>query len=491
MRVLVSLCTAVALAGCSPHKVTHNPAPPVELPSAYTVAETGGSAQPERWWLDFSDAQLNALVQRALRDNLQLRASWARIEQARALLRQAESGMWPQVDLSASAARQSSRFFLGDQVIENTANSYSASIGAAYEIDLWQRIASQGNAAALSALAARDDYEAAAMSMAAEVAEAWFDLVSYNAQLTLVSEQLETNETYLELVELRFQKGLASALDVYQQRQQQVSTRAQITLLESSLGLLRNRLAVLLGQAPGSLAIEPPETLPETLPPLPARGLPADLLERRPDVRAAQRRVEAADYQVAAAVAARLPSLRISGSYGYQAQTLGDFLSSPVWSLVASVAQSIFDGGRRAAEVERTRAVVEEALMGYGQVLLLAMAEVENAIVQEQYQLTYIEELAEAVELADATLREARARYSQGLADYLPVLTALQALQRSQVSLLQAQRQLISYRIQMNRALGGTWTRELSDPDEAAEDTQEQPSDDVQAGDPGEGTGSI
>lgn len=256
---------------------------------------------------------------------------------------------------------------------------------------------------------------------------------------------------------------------MFQQRQQQVSTRAQLALVDSALGLFEHRLAVLLGAAPGSLQVDAPEGLPAALPAVPAGGLPADLLERRPDVRAAQRRVEAADYQVAVAVADRLPSLRLSGSYGFQAQSLADFLSSPVWNLIASVAAPILDGGRRAAEVERSEAVVEELLMVYGQLLLQAMTEVENALLQERYQLVHIADLEESVELAAATLREAQARYGKGLSDYLPVLTALQGQQRAELALLQARRQLISYRIQLCRALGGTWTQSLPAPEAQGE----------------------
>lgn len=473
---------ALALAACSPHKVTRDPLPPVTMPEAYRAGQAGapgasadsaaGSTLPEsggRWWLDFQDQGLNALIERTLHSSLQVRAAWARVAQARALVTQARSGLYPQIDASASAGRQSSRFNLGGNIIENTSNNFSASVGAGYEVDLWRRIANQGDSAALSALAARDDYESIAITLAAEVSETWFDLVSQRAQRALLEAQLETNETYLELVELRFQKGLVSALDVYQQRQQQVSTRAQITLIDTAIRLLQHRLAVLVGQPPGSMEVATGDTLPEALPPVPAIGLPADLLDRRPDVRAMRRRVEAADYQVATAVADRLPSLRLSASAGFQATTLGDFLSSPVWSLLSSVSQAIFDGGRRRAEVARREAVVEELLMSYGQVLLLAMTEVENAMVQESQQVAYIEDLEETVELADASLREAQARYQQGLIDYLPVLTALQAQQRAELGLLQARRQLVSYRIQLCRALGGTWTQSLAAPESAPE----------------------
>jgi NodT family efflux transporter outer membrane factor (OMF) lipoprotein len=465
MRSL-ALITALATAAlaCSPHKVTHNPAPPLPLPASYSAGQ-GAASTPEKWWLDFGDPGLNALIAQTLQGNFQLRAAWARVRQARALVIQASSGKYPQIDLNASVGRQKTRFAFQGTEFTQQLNQFSASIGAAYEVDLWRRMANAGDAAALDALAVRDDVESIAITLAAEVAEAWFDLIAQRAQHKLISGQIETNETYLELVRLRFEKGLASALDVFQQRQQLVSTRAQLKLIESVIELHQYRLAVLAGAPPQGFAVAGGDTLPAPPAAVPGTGLPADLLERRPDVRAARRRVEAADYRVAVAVADRLPALRLQGSTGLQSTSLANFIASPLWSIIAAATAPLFDGGRRAAEVERNRAVVEERLMGYGQVMLQALVEVESALAQERLQLAYIADLEEAVELADATLREAQARYRQGLIDYLPVLSALQGLQRAELSLLMARRQLLSYRIQLCRALGGGWTQELEAPE--------------------------
>ncbi len=462
---LLSASLALTLAACSPHRVTHNPAPPVPVPDSYGSASTG-SPLPEEWWRDFDDAELNRLVELGIRDSLQLRAAWARLRQAQSLARQAASGKWPQLSFSASAARQKNRFQLAEPIGEVTTrtNQFSASVGAAYEVDLWKRIGSQAAGAVLDARAVRDDVESMAISMAAEISEAWFDLVLQRAQRKLLAQQLETNSTYLELVQLRFEQGLASALDVYQQQQQVVATRAQLSLVESAIAALGFRLSALLGKPPRSVRLGARDTLPD-LPPIPGTGIPANLLERRPDVRAARRRVEAADYRVAVAVADRLPGLRLSGSTSLQDSNIAELIATPLWSIIASVTQPIFAGGRLEAEVERNRAVVEERLAQYGQVLIVAMTEVETALVQERQQIANIAALEEQVEIAQNALREARARYRQGLIDYLPVLTSLQALQRSELSLLQTRRQLISYRIQLCRALGGTWTSRLAPPE--------------------------
>jgi outer membrane protein, multidrug efflux system len=456
--------TALAVA-CSPHKVTRDPAPPVAVPDGHrTTLEDAGAELPETWWMAFDDPQLSELVERSLGGNLQLGAAWARLTQARAAARQAGALRLPQVDANAEAGRRRMRFDFGEGgVLTPQVDRFALSLAAGYEVDLWGKMAAGSRAAALDAAAVHDDAQAMAISVVAEVSEAWFDVVSQRAQRKLVEEQLRISETFLELTKMRFQQGLASALEVYQQQQQAVSTRSRLALIDAAIELQHNRLSLLLGRPPGDVPGIDRDTFPD-LPPLPGTGVPADLLDRRPDVRAARRRVESADHRVAVAVADRLPSLRLSGSLSTEAGKITDLFTTPLWSILAGVTGPIFDGGRRRAEVDRTRAVVEERLLTYGHVLLAAMVEVDNALVSERQQRIHIRDLEEQVEIAANTLREAQERYRQGLIDYLPVLTALQTQQQVQLSLLQAHRQLISYRIQLCRALGGTWTQNLAAP---------------------------
>jgi outer membrane protein, multidrug efflux system len=463
-RARPAAALAVALAACSPHKVVSDPAPPIELPAGYSAA-TPGQEPAQAWWRGLGDPRLEALIDRALGENFQLRAAWARVRQGRAGLRQARAAAWPQLDFTGQAARSRQRIVLPEPVGEQrfTVDNFSLSVAAGYELDVWRRIGNTGRAAALDAGALRDDAEAIAMSLAAEVAEAWFDVVAQRAQRALLEEQLQLNQTYHELMEARFRQGLASSLDLFQQRQQLLATRQRLEQVDAALALLANRLALLVGAPPTSAAPDSPAALPELAPP-PPTGLPADLLVRRPDVRAARRRVEAADHRVAVAVADRLPSLRVGGNVTMASGTVADLIGTPIWSLFAGLTAPLFDGGRRAAEVDRSRDVVDERLMQFGQALVGAMVEVENALTGERHQRIQIGTLEEQVELARATFTEARARYTEGLIDYLPVLTALQQLQQGELSLLQARRQLLSQRIQLHRALGGTWPRALSVP---------------------------
>lgn len=303
------------------------------------------------------------------------------------------------------------------------------------------------------------------MTIVAELAEAWLDVRFQRARQKLLVEQLDVQQKSLELLETRFREGLGSALDVYQQRSLVAGTEAQVIQAQSAIVVLEGRIAVLLGASfddvVGAAGVAP-DALPEP-PAVPAVGVPASLLERRPDVRAARRRVEAADHRVAVAVADRLPSLFLQGSISEAGESLADLIKSPLYSLLGSVTAPLFDYGRRKAEVARTRAVVDERLADYGQVMVEAMVEVEVALAQERHQNDLIAELVAQEELAASTVREARSRYREGQIDYLPVLTAQQSQQQIQLSVLSARRQLLSLRVSLYRALGGTWTQELRD----------------------------
>jgi NodT family efflux transporter outer membrane factor (OMF) lipoprotein len=432
---------------------------PDDLPATFSEVSGGSDLQEGRWWLGLGDAQLAALIDEALSDSLQMEQAWARIEQADAMARQMGAGNWPQVNAEASAGRGRGYDPLGNPA---TANQYGISVGAAYEVDLWGRIGATSEAAQLDVAAAHEDVQSIAMTLASQVAETWFALVEVRAQLTLLDEQLALNERMLELVQLRFAQGLASALDVNQQQQQVLGTKNQRPMLQARLQTGENALALLVGKPAGSRSFAQVRELPE-LPALPNVGLPAELVRRRPDVRGAHRRVEAADKRVAAAVADQFPALRLSASTGFQAQSLNELVDRWIWSIGTSLVMPIIDGDRREAEADRQRGVLRERLAAYGASVLSAFGEVEDALVRERYQREFLVQLDAQLDVSRKTLELAQDRYVQGLSDYLPVLTALSAVQHSEIAVITARRQLVSYRIQLCRALGGSWTETLED----------------------------
>lgn len=270
---------------------------------------------------------------------------------------------------------------------------------------------------------------------------------------------------------MRLGQGLGSGLDLLQQRQQLAAVEGQRPLLESSVAVLQNQLAILTGRAPSEFQVAKQSKLP-TLPARPSSGVPADLLLRRPDVRAARLQVEAADYRVAVAVANRLPSLRLGASYGpFQVADLV-FTTAHIWQIGANLLAPIFQGGRLKAELARNEAVVQERSYSYGHAILQALVEVENAAIQETKQLEYVTELQEQLVIARETLEEARSRYSAGMGDdsFVQILLSLTSTQQIEQSLLLAQKQVLSHRIQFCRALGGSWTQELEVSSKGARD---------------------
>jgi len=442
----------VALPSCG-RKAT-DVRPPVALPVAFSSA--GSAAMPDRWWTAFGDTQLDALVAEALAGNFTLRVAWDRLDQARAVANIAEAPLRPTLDGTAEASRAVQRTpALG----QNYTTDLSLGLLAGYEVDLWGRIRSTVDAARLDVAASASDLQAAAITLAAEVAHTWVALIEQHAQRRILAEQLATNERYLDVITLRFRRGQVSAADMLQQRQLVESTRGEARLVESTIAVLANRLAVLLGRPPGTLTVTAPESLP-ALPPTPATGLPADWIRRRPDVAAAERRVEAADRRLAAAIADQFPRLGLTVSANTSAEQVRDLFDNWLASLAANLTAPLFDGGRRAAEVQRTRAVVSERLNTYGKVVLESLEEVEDALAQEAKQAAYVASLTRQLELAKDATDRVRDQYTLTGTDFVRYLTTLLNYQRLQRTTLLAERELVAFRIDLYRALAGGWPME-------------------------------
>ena len=424
---------------------------------------------PDRWWKDFEDPALSALIDEALAGNFGLKTAWSRLAEAEAVADKAGAGFWPSLSLEGSVRR--SRTFLSFANRTFNTTDYDLSAGASYELDVWGKIRHLKGAAEAEFSASRDDLETIAMSLAAQVAETWFGLLAERSKRTLLEEQLETNRAFLELIDLRFQQGLATALDVYQQRQQVASTRAQLEQVEAQRQVMEHQLSILVGQPPQEKVSRSGALLPQ-LPELPGTGVPALLLDRRPDLRASRRRVEAADNRVGVAIADMFPALRLTASIGYGNDVLKNLFQELTWSIVGSITQPLFEGGKRLHEIDRSKAALEAQVNSYGEAVLNALGEVEDALVQEEHQLKHLKHLDEQLDHAKNALREAKERYVQGLTDFLRVLTALQALQGLEQNRIAAHRRLLSFRIQLCRALGGTWTEGLVKADEAEEEAQ-------------------
>jgi NodT family efflux transporter outer membrane factor (OMF) lipoprotein len=320
-----------------------------------------------------------------------------------------------------------------------------------WEIDLWGRIRSLVRAEDEELAAAALDYEALRLSLSSQVAFAYYEAVEQRLQLELLEEQLKLANTFLELLELRFVQGDASAVDLLQQRSQVAEIQSEVPVAQSQLRLLENRLDVLLGVPPDGQDRTIIAGLPQATV-LPDVKVPAALLRDRPDLQAAQRRVVAQDYRIASAMAERLPQLILDGTFGLSDSSDSSLLTG---TGALGLFQPLLDWGRREAQVTVEKARFQDALLDYSQRYLVAIEEVETTLWQEARQRELIASLAEREQLLTRTVEETRVRYSLGVTDYLPVITALQDLQQVQRELLEQRRELVSLRIQLFRATGG------------------------------------
>ncbi|HVK72487.1 MAG TPA: TolC family protein [Kofleriaceae bacterium] len=430
----------LATGACAPAR----PALDVALPVDPGFGGGGGAATPARWWVALADPTLDRLITQALAGSFDLRVAWTRLRQAEASARAAGAAGRPSLDASVGGsldAAGSGRSADGDAGL-------SLGLAASYEIDLWGGIDASREAAARSARASAFDVQAAAITVAGEVALAWYDLAAAEESAALLARQVEASQATLDLVARRVEAGLAPETDRTSQQQAVEALRGQQATAATQIATLQHRLNALLGRSPRSAL--PPRTGLVALPAQPATGIPSEVLRRRPDVQAAWARIEAADRSVATAVAERYPRLSLSARLSSAAPFEG-------WlaSLAASLVAPLIDGGRRAAEVERARAQLAERVLAYQQAVLTAAVDVEDALAKEAGQVALVASLDRQLELSASTLDSARARYQHGLGDYLRVLDAErshQALERSRVS---ARQGLLEARIGLYRALAG------------------------------------
>jgi NodT family efflux transporter outer membrane factor (OMF) lipoprotein len=458
--VFIILGYCLLAPGCTRYVPTGDPDLREQLPKFFSVN------QPEfdpawKWWKSFEDDELDTFIEQALTNNFTLSQAWFRLRQAEAVAAKIGAESYPDLTGSGQAARLRQRTTNGTETTR-TRDDYALGFSSSYEVDLWGKIRSEQEAAAAEANATLEDFHAAAGTLVGEITERWVRIISQRNQKQLLESQKKTNETYLELIELRFRKSLSSALDVFQQQQILESVKAEIPLVEAQEKVLTNELYLLAGKPPGAEPIIGRQTLP-VLTDTPSTGIPADLLANRPDVRAAGLRLMAAEYNLDAARADRLPSLSLTGTGRFGSDELDLLFDNWVMSLASALTAPLFDGGLRKAEVDRTDAALQEALNAYREKVLTAVKEVEDALVLENRQKAHVEALKTVIEVSRKALNEAIERYRNGLSDYLPVLTELLAVQGRERQIIQQQALLMIYRIDLYRALGGTWMTHLGE----------------------------
>lgn len=437
-----------------------------DLPDQFTLYSENGYDTTNRWWETFNSPELNGLIEEALTNSPTIQQSWAKLAQADAVARKSGADRYPSLGYNANASANTRESTVGANPGRDSFNTYSLGLTAAYELDLWGRIKSQNEAAGLDLAATHEQLNTAAITLTSRVADSWTAILAQRLQTKVLLLQLEANQTSLELIEMRFKKSLSTSLDVFQQRQTVAGTESLLPRAELNEELKSNELAVLLGRGNFDtvLTTVKQENLPQ-IGPLPTIGIPSDVLANRPDVRTAGLRLRSAEWQVSAARADRLPAIRLTASanYGNNAIDSSDIFDNWSTALAGSITGPIFDGGRRKAEVARTRAIVDERLAIYRETVLTAIQEVEDALISEQKQREYIEKLDKRLTAARRSYEESVNRYRNGMVEYTTVLIQLNTLQILERDRVQAQFELLRYRINLYKALGGSWPNELTD----------------------------
>lgn len=441
-------------------------------------AQPRDEADRGKWWLVYGDYTLNALVERLNTSNQTIAQAEANYRQALGLVRAARAGFYPTVGANAGMSRAGAGTGSSSSTNgSNVSNQYSVTGSVSWEVDVWGRVRRSTESSEASAAASLADLGATRLSAQAALVQTYFQLRVLDEQKRLLDATVAAYERSLKLTQNRYEVGVAGQADVAVARTQVESTRAQSIDLDWQRGQYEHAIAVLMGQAPSHFSLAP-SVFTLQLPQIPV-GLPSELLERRPDIAAAERRAAAANAQIGVAQAAWFPSLILSADGGFRNGQFADLLTAPArfWSLGPALALTIFDGGARAAQVEQARASYDSQAAAYRQAALVGLREVEDYLIQlrvmEQEQIVQ----RRALESARESLRLIQNQYQAGLVDYLSVAvvdaTALNS-ERNAISLLGTR---LVASVNLIVALGGGWegtSQETSSAQEAQATRQPQ-----------------
>ncbi len=466
------------LAGCAVGPDYTRPDPGIEVPASWAAPDSHPGASPlsaalgeqgdGRWWKDFQDSVLDSLVLRALRHNNDLAAAAARVLEARALAAGAAADRWPSLEIGGSASRSKSANLNFPGFISPYLSSFSANATMRYEADLWGRVARDKEAAVASLLAGENDRRALARSIVAEVVRARLEILELEGQLALTRATIENYDLNLQVVQDRYRQGLVPALDVDLATQNLAAARASESPLRQQLGAARRRLEILCGSYPGGREPVPAESSPaaaaDNLPAVPG-GLPAELLQRRPDLQAAELRLHSAVARIGQAKAALYPRISLTANTGFSSRELADLgkAGTDVWSLVGNLVMPLINRGATQAQIKAAEARAAQAAATYRKTVLEAFAEVENALDRDYYLARQQEALIRSTTAATAASRQAQDRYRRGLDNILVMLESQRRAYSAESQLLTVRRQRQSARVDLILALGGPWN--LSDPD--------------------------
>lgn len=468
------LCVAIlTLTGCAvgPNYKRPTVSAPTDFRGASNEVPTNSLADLP-WWSVFKDPVLQELIQVALTNNYDLRITLTRVDQARAIQAQARSQFLPQVGYGGEANRGRNEF-LGTPTPNGgqTGNSYVAGFEALWEIDLWGRVRRMNEAARANFMATQEGRRAVMISVVSGVARAYFELLELDEQLAIAQRTGDSYQRTLKLFSDQHSGGLASKLEVSRAILALRTVTATIPEIERQIALKENEINTLLGRNPGPIA-RTSTLLAQEMPVEIPVGLPSSLLERRPDVRAAEQQVRAANAEIGVAMGDFFPRIGLTTFYGGTSTDLDKLLKSEanIWSAAATAAGPVFTGGRLTGRYRQTKGAFEQARLSYQQTALGAFREVSDALISHRRYEDERVEQSQAVGAGREAVELATVRYKEGKASYYEVLEAQQQLfpAENTLSRVEAARRLAV--IQLYKALGGGWS--LKDPEWSGMSTQ-------------------
>ena len=458
----VSLALFSSLPGCTLGPDYQRPE--VTAPTAYREAAPWKEATPAdgldkgAWWQVYGDSVLDELQERALAANQDLKASVARVSQARAAARISEAGLYPSLDLDPSVRRSRAPADLNGGRSDTT-TTLRVPFDLSYEIDLWGRVSRSVEAGTAEYQASRAEMHNVLLTLQADVTRNYFTLRALDAQLDLLRRTVELRRKNLQLVTSLFDNGQVGRLDVARAETELANAQADTSALQRRRAATEHALAVLVGEPVANFSLPLPPPNLEVHPPQLAPGLPSALLERRPDVAAAERRMMAANARIGVAEAAFFPAVGLTGSAGYASDELSSLFNwdNRTWSLGPFVSLPIFNAGRNRAQLAQTEAVWQEAVARYRQQILVAFSEVEDALAD----IRLLAEQAEAQQRAVTASRQAAdlsgKRYRAGMVSYLEVVVSERTALATEVLATQVLEQRFQASVSLIKALGGGW----------------------------------
>ncbi|MFA5678403.1 MAG: efflux transporter outer membrane subunit [Pseudomonas sp.] len=467
LPAIVMLGSSVLVSACSVAPPAE-PELPFVLPERFNSAIADGYTPVERWWDDFADQQLNQFVETALVRNPGVAQALARARVAEARTRLNRADQLPQAGIGLNSARQRQNMAamagpLGEMVGDDLAfisNNHNASLDISWELDLWGRLSALSSSARAEFLASTEQLRGARQSIAAQVVQLYYDIVHARAQVELSERTVEALAEMSRQITNRMKAGIASPADAMLAEANLGSARAGLEQRNEALARTLRQLDILLGHYPSG-ALRTADALPG-VPAAPASGVPAELLERRPDVRAAELGLLAAGYQLGAAERSFLPSLSLSGSAGYSSGEFSGLIDSSnlVWSIAGQLMQPIFQGGRLVAQVDIAEGQQSEALHGYVETALNALAEVESLLAVETVLERRESSLEASANAAEEAVQMSYNRYLQGIDPFLNVLESQQRALDGRSAHITARHARIENRIALHLALGGGFESE-------------------------------